>query len=169
MKPIFLACLLSSLCAGAQKKSNTFIAAELLDQTYGISVTYNHRFFRLPLGVGGSVELVDIGQQKMGGIMPSLDLRYYLQKGKSLFIPMVQGGYNIHHQSITNLDGSYSHSFSGRESFAAGLGYSYQLTPTGGGPFLSVKYRRLYYTNLSSISPGRYNLEGVKLSVGWRF
>lgn len=169
MKPIVLAFFLSSLCAGAQKRSNTFVAAELLDQTYGISVTYNHRFFRLPLGVGGSVELVDIGQQKMGGIMPSLDLRYYLQKGKSLFIPMVQGGFNIYQQNIMNLDGSFSHSYSGRESFAAGLGYSYQLTPTGGGPFVSVKYRRISYAYLMPQPPAENHMEGVKLSVGWRF
>jgi hypothetical protein len=169
MKYFFFAFLLTGISAAAQKRSNVFLAAEMLNQSKGLSLAYNHQVLKSKLGVGGSIDFIDISMQRLDGIMPSLDVRYYIPAGRSTFIPIAQGGFNVVQQNIVDSFSGEHYSYSGRESFAVGMGYAYKLVRNGGGPFMGLKYRRIHYAYLMNNPPEKNYIDGLKLSVGWRF
>lgn len=152
----------------AQQKQHIFVSAELY-KTYGLSAVYSRMLGGTRLGLGASVDIIDIGTQKFGGIMPGLDLRYYQRLGRSTLIPLVQAGYNFYRFDYQKPGTNEHYTLRGGFSYAFGLGYSYAVNTRGGGPFVALKYRSLQYTQTDPLFPWRNSTGGLKLSVGWRF
>jgi hypothetical protein len=163
--PIFV---LLAVNASSQKKYNLFIATEL-NNTKGLSLAYNHTIPKTNFGVGLGIEFNDISTKELGGIMPTLDARYYAKLGKSTLIPLAQLGYNIYEHQYTKFGANNEYKIEGGAGFSMGLGYSYSINAKGSGPFTAFKYRSMQYKLNDPILPAKNNTNQLKISLGWRF
>jgi hypothetical protein len=179
MKKLLLAfsILLAIHNASAQQKDNIFLSTELNrtfgnatpNKTYGLSLAYNRLLSNTNFGLGASVEFIDIRTQKLGGIMPAIDLRYYSRFGKSTLIPLAQVGYNFYQFNYQDAT-SAKYQLNGGLGYTFGLGYSYSLTQKGGGLFTALKFRGMQYKVTDGALPARtWTKEQLNLSIGWRF
>jgi hypothetical protein len=147
-------------------KSYFFLAAELL-KNKGVSVVYSRILKNGHFGIGIGVEFIDISTKQLGGIMPSLDVRYYIHRGKSTFMPIVQVGYNRLNVTYTDTNNNKYQQKGGR-SFSLGLGYHYETGRKGSGPYAAIRYRNMQYHYNEPAVPTLTGSE-TKISLGWKF
>lgn len=177
----FLLCAFSAFHGFAQvakapiDKNNFFVAAELGKpigysyKRYGVSVAYNRLLSSSKFGVGVGLEIMDIRMKEMGGLMPSLDLRYYSRFGKSTIMPFAQVGYNFYNFQTGKVGDPNYYRLQGGLGYAVGVGYSYALTPKGKGIYGALKIGSDPYRYVNYLSNGKgYNTQAT-FSIGWRF
>ena len=163
--PVFI---LLAFSATSQKKENIFITAELY-KTKGLSLVYNRMIPKTNIGVGAGLEFIDISTKKLGGIMPGLDARYYVNFGKSTLMPLAQVGYNFYEYRYKISSSANEYKMEGGPSFSLGLGYSYKANAKGSGPYTALKYRSLQYKYNDPALGGNKTTNQLKVSIGWRF
>jgi hypothetical protein len=184
MKPFLLSFSLFFIlnCSAQQKfiplkKDNFFVSVELSKKlgttsfysNYGLSLAYNHMIAKTHFGIGAGIEVMDIRSKKLGGLMPSIDLRYYITKGRSTFMPMIQAGYNIYNYQYYKLGSGQVNEVRAGPGYSFGIGYSYRLNNKGSAIYLALRYRAMQYKYTDPILPPKYTSERIGLSVGWRF
>jgi hypothetical protein len=139
---------------------------------------------RLAIGAG-----VEVGQMPKGTvnsreqddptIAAFLDLRYYT-KGKNVFFPFFQPGYNFFsiHDSYSDGEVWVVNDVSSIAQFSVGLGYSRAVTEKGAGPFVAVKFQDQVYkgvieaqipSQLKRTTTINYSLIGFAATIGFRF
>jgi hypothetical protein len=159
------------------KKDNFFISTELSNtlgksdaaNKYGFSLAYNRLLSKSHFGIGAAVDLIDIRTKKMGGVMPSLDLRYYATLGKSTLMPMAQVGYNFYKYQYHKLAGDAGFEEKGGLGYTLGIGYSYPFTDKGNGLYGALRFRGLQYKYDHPQMQQTMNSNRLNLSIGWRF
>jgi hypothetical protein len=188
MKPFLLSFLIlfAFACSAQQtdplgKRDNVFVTTELsktlgttaLDKKYGVSFVYNRLLAKSHFGVGAGLELIDIRTKRLGGIMPSVDIRYYAPWGRSTLMPMVQMGYNFYRFQYQKLGTTQAYEEKGGLGYSFGIGfgigYSYNLTEKGSGVYGAFRFRGLKYQYSDPILPRKMTSERLNLSIGWRF
>jgi len=174
--------LLAFTCFAQQKdpfikRDNFFVATALsktlgatfLDKKYGFSFVYNRLLPKSRFGVGAGLEIIDIRTKKLGGIMPTLDVRYYATLGKSTLIPLAQAGYNFYSCQYQKLGNAQAYEEKGGLGYSLGIGYSNSFSTRGSGLYGALKYRGLQYKYNDPLQPKRNTSERLNLSIGWRF
>jgi hypothetical protein len=174
--------LLALACSAQQKdpsvkRDNFFVSTELsktlgatiFDKKYGVSFVYNRLLPKTRFGLGAGVDLIDIRTKRLGGIMPSLDIRYYATLGKSALIPIAQVGYNFYRFQYQKLDTAQAYEEKGGLGYNLGVGYSYSLTKKGSGLYGAFRFRGLQHKYSDPLLPKRMTSERLNLSIGWRF
>lgn len=184
MKPFLLSfSILFTLTCVAQQKDpsvksdNFFVSTELsktlgatvFDKKYGFSFVYNRLLPKTRFGAGIGLELIDIRTKRLGGIMPSIDVRYYAALGKSTFIPLAQVGYNFYRFQYQKFGTAQVYEEKGGLGYTFGIGYSYSLTERGGGLYGAFRFRGLQYKYTDPLMPKNRTSERLNLSIGWRF
>jgi hypothetical protein len=149
-------------------KHSIFISAELFT-TRGLSLVYSRRLAFSHLGLGPGIEFIDFQTKKLGGIMPFVDVRYFLETGRSTFMPLAQAGYNFLNLPYTKINSTTSYIEKGGPSFSLGLGYSYATRPKGSGPYAAIRYRSLQYRYNDPTLPKTITGHEMTIAVGWRF
>jgi hypothetical protein len=174
--------LLAFTCFAQQKdpsvkRDNFFVTTELsktlgaaiFDKKYGFSFVYNRLLPKTRFGIGAGLELIDIRTKRLGGIMPTLDIRYYATLGKSTLIPIAQVGYNFYRFQYQKLGTAQAYEEKGGLGYTFGIGYSYRLTERGSGLYGALKFRELQYNYNDPLLLKRNTSERLNLSIGWRF
>ncbi len=184
MKKILLSCsIVFGLACSAQekdfspKRDNFFVATELskmleatsFDKKYGLSFVYNRFMPKSRFGIGAGLEWIDIRTKRLGGTMPSLDIRYYATLGRSIFMPLAQVGYNFYTFQYQKLGTMQTYEEKGGLGYSFGIGYSYGFTKKGSGLYGALKFRGLQYNYNDPLLPKRNTSERLNLSIGWRF
>jgi len=178
---LFLCIVIAHACSAQQdssvKRDNFFVTTELSktlgattsDKKYGFSFVYNRLLAKTRFGLGAGLELLDIRTKRLGGIMPALDMRYYVPLGKLTLIPIAQVGYNFYRFQYQKSGTAQAYEEKGGFGYTLGIGYSYKLTEKGSGVYSAFKYRGLQYKYNDPVLPKTMTSERLSLSIGWRF
>ena len=159
------------------KRDNFFVTTELsktlgasyFDKKYGFSFVYNRILTKTRFGIGAGLEVIDIRNKRLGGIMPTLDVRYYATLGKSTLIPLAQLGYNFYSFQYQKFGTAQTYEQKGGLGYSFGIGYSYSSNVRGSGLYGAFKFRGLQYKYDDPFYPERKTSERLNLSIGWRF